>query len=565
MEVRVQIPSAISRRKPMVRACFIASLISMLAFTSACAQHDHGAAAGATGPPPLYNGLGTLRHKVTTKSPAAQKYFDQGLRLAFAFNHDEAGRAFREAARLDSSCAMAYWGQALVLGPNINMPMSEGAEMSAYALVRRAQYLAPKASEAERAIIEALVKRYDRVPGAYRAAHDSAYADAMRDLAKRYPDDLDAAVLCAEALMDLRPWDLWTLDGKPQPGTPEIVSILEGVLKRNPDHVGAIHYYIHAVEASPEPARAEPYADRLAKLTPYAGHLVHMPSHIYLRLGRYEDAQEINARAVAADRDYIKKQNVKGSYAVMYYPHNIQMRWSALCSQGRRADAIAAAKELAEAVPDSLIHEMPMAEFFLPSRYLTQVRFGLWDEILKEAAPPPGMPLRQAAWHYARGMALAAKGKAAEAAAERDSVGAIAGSMPAELYFSLNPAAAVFRFAEAHLTGEIAARSGRASEAIPLLKKAVGMQDSLRYDEPPPWNVTARQSLGVVYLAAGRAGEAEAVYRDDLARYPEEGWSLYGLTQALRAQNKTREAAAAEKRFRLAWAKSDVTLQASRY
>jgi len=340
---------------------------------------------------------------------------------------------------------------------------------------------------------------------------------------------------------------------------------LEGVLKRNPDHVGALHYYIHAVEASPEPARAEPYADRLAKLTPYAGHLVHMPSHIYLRVGRYEDAQAINARAVAADRDYIKKQNVKGIYTVMYYPHNLQMRWSALCSQGRRADAIAAAKELADAVSDSLIHEMPMAEFFRPSHYLTLVRFGLWDEILKEAPPPAGMPMRQAAWHYARGMALAAKGKAAEAAAERDSVGAIAGSMSPDAYFSLNPASAVFRFAEAHLTGEIAARSGKADEAIPLLQKAVGMQDSLRYDEPPPWPLTARQSLGAVLLAAGRAGEAEAVYREDLARYPEEGWSLYGLTQALRSQNKTKEAAAAEKRFRLAWVRSDVTLQASRY
>jgi tetratricopeptide (TPR) repeat protein len=250
---------------------------------------------------------------------------------------------------------------------------------------------------------------------------------------------------------------------------------------------------------------------------------------------------------------------------VMYYPHNLHMRWSALCSQGRRADAIAAAKDLAEAVPDSLIRGIPMAEFFRPSQYLTLVRFGLWDEILKEPAPPAGMPLRSAAWHYARGIALATKGNAAEASAERDSVGAIAASMPPELYASLNPAAAVFRFAEAHLSGEIAARTGKADEAIPLLKKAVAMQDSLHYDEPPPWNLTARQALGAVLLAAGKAAEAEAVYREDLDRFPEEGWSLYGLTQALRAQGKTKEAAAAEKRFGLAWAKSDVTLQSSRY
>jgi len=549
----------------MIRACFIASLLLLFASSSASAQHDHGSATTGSGPPPLYSGLGSLHHKVTTKSLVAQRYFDQGLRLAYAFTRAEAGRAFREAARLDSTCAMAYWGQALVLGPNINMPMSPEAEASAYPLARRAQSLAAKASEPERAYIEALAKRYDAVPGANRAAHDSAYADAMRDAARRYPSDLDAATLCAEALMDLRPWDFWTLDGRPQPGTPEIVSILEGVLKRNPDHIGALHYYIHTVEASPEPARAEPYADRLAKLTPYAGHLVHMPSHIYLRVGRYEDAQVINARAIAADRDYIKKQKVKGIYTVMYYPHNLQMRWSALCSQGRRADAIAAAKDLADAVPDSLIHEMPMAEFFRPSHYLTQVRFGLWDEVLKEAAPPADMPMRRAAWHYARGMALAATGKSAEAAAERDSVGAIAGSFPADAYFSLNPAAAVFRFAEAHLTAEIAARSGKTDEAIPLLQKAVATQDSLRYDEPPPWSLTARQSLGAVLLAAGRAGDAEAVYREDLARFPEEGWSLYGLTQALRAQDKTKEAAAAEKRFLLAFARSDVTLQASRY
>ncbi len=549
----------------MIRARFAAPLLLFVTFGSASAQHEHATAAESAGPPPLYKGIGTLQHKVTTQSPMAQKYFDQGLRLAYAFNHDEAGRAFREASRLDSSCAMAFWGQALVLGPNINLPMSPEAEARAFTLLRRAQDLAPRASEQDRAYIEALGKRYDPVPAANRAAHDSAYAGAMRGLTKRYPDDLDAATLCAEALMDLRPWDLWTLDGKPQPGTPEIVSILEGVLKRNPDHVGALHYYIHAVEASPEPARAEPYADRLATLTPNAGHLVHMPSHIYLRVGRYEDAQAINARAVAADRDYIKKQNVKGVYPVMYYPHNIHMRWSALCSQGRRAEAIAAAKDLAEAVSDSVIHEMPMAEFFRATHYLTQVRFGLWDEILKDSAPPAAMPFRQAAWHYARGMALAAKGSVAEASAERDSVGRIAGSFPAEIYYSLNPASAVFRFAEAHLTGEIAARSGKTEDAISLLQKAAGMQDSLRYDEPPPWNLTARQSLGAVLLGAGRAAEAEAVYREDLARYPEEGWSLFGLTQALRAQKKVKEAAAAEKRFRESWVRSDVTLQASRY
>ncbi|MGH7682099.1 MAG: tetratricopeptide repeat protein [Candidatus Eiseniibacteriota bacterium] len=549
----------------MIRVGVLVALLVLAAAVPAAAhEHGHDAAAG-TGAPPLYDGLGILEHKVTTASAQAQRYFNQGLRLTYAFNHDEAGRAFREAAVLDSNCAMAWWGQALVLGPNINMPMSEDAEKSAYTLAQRALALAPKASEADRAYIEALAKRYDAAPGLYRAAHDSAYADAMRGVMKRFPEDLDAAVLCAEALMDLRPWDFWTLDGKPQPGTLEIMSILEGVLKKNPDHVGALHYYIHTVEASPEPARAEAYADRLAKLTPYAGHLIHMPSHIYMRVGRYEDAQQINARAIAADRDYIQKQKITGMYSVMYYPHNLQMRWYALVSQGRRAESIAAAKELDKAVPDSIIRALPMAESFRCSSYLTRVRFGLWEEILKDAGPPAGMPLMSAAWHYARGMAFAATGRAVQAAAERDSVAAAAAAFPPEAYVSLNPAGPVFQFAAAHLTGEIAARSGKTDDAIRLLTAAVALEDSLRYDEPPQWPQTARQSLGAVLLGAGRAAEAEAVYREDLVHCADSGWSLYGLTQALRMQRKTDEATATEKRFRQAWMKSDVTLMASRY
>ena len=549
----------------MSRIGVFVTLLLLAAPLPAAAQHQHDAATGAAVAPPLYDGLGVLQHKVTTQNAIAQKYFNQGLRLTYAFNHDEAGRAFREAARLDSTCAMAWWGQALVLGPNINMPMSAEAEASAYKLTKRAMALAPKATEEERMYIEALSKRYDSEPGMNRAAHDSAYADAMRGVMNHNPDDLDAAALCAEALMDLRPWDLWTLDGKPQPGALEIVSILERVLQRNPDHIGALHYYIHAVEASPEPARAEPYADRLAKLTPYAGHLIHMPSHIYMRVGRYEDAQSINARAIAADRDYIKKQNITGMYSLMYYPHNLQMRWYALTAQGRRAESIAAAKELDQAIPDDVIRQVPMVEFFRASYYLTKVRFGLWEEAIKEPPPPAGMPVRGAAWHYARGMAFAATSKSAAAMAERDSLAAIAASIPPEVYISLNPAAAIIGFAAAHLTGEIAARGGKTDDAVRELKRAIALEDSLRYDEPPQWPLTARESLGAVLLTAGRAAEAEAVYREDLARHPDSGWSLYGLTQSLRVQKKTQDAAASEKQFRRAWAKADVTLQASRY
>ncbi|HTK68242.1 MAG TPA: tetratricopeptide repeat protein [Candidatus Eisenbacteria bacterium] len=548
----------------MLRRVSLALAIAALSAAPAQAQHNHHTAPSSGSAAPLLEGLGSVHREIKTSAPLAQKYFDQGLRLAYGFNHEEAKRAFLEAARLDSTCAMAWWGAALVLGPNINLPMSPEAETEAYRYAQRA--LACKdAPPLERAMVEAVAKRYDATAGMNRAAHDSAYADAMRAIHKEHPADPDIATLTAESLMDLRPWDYWAMDGKAQPGTMEIVSILEGVLKAHPDHIGAIHLYIHAVEESPEPGRAEKYADKLAKLAPNAGHLVHMPSHIHLRVGRYADAVDYNAKAIAADRAYIGKYNPPGVYPIMYYPHNIHMRWSALLSSGRRADALQAARDLATAVPDSIVVAMPMAEFFRVAPYLTQARFGLWEEALNEPAPKTGMPFQRGAWHYARGMAYAAGGKYAEAQAERDSVAAVASSLTPDVYFGLNPAAPVFRFAAAHLAGEIALRRGNNDEAIQLLSTAAGLQDSLHYDEPPAWQQTARQSLGAALLAAGRSADAEAVYREDLARYPETGWSLYGLTQALRAEGKTKEAAEAEKRFRRAWAKSDTKLVASRF
>lgn len=548
----------------MLRRISLALVVAALSAAPALAQHDHHTTPSSGSAAPLLEGLGSAHREIKTSAPLAQKYFDQGLRLAYGFNHEEAKRAFLEAARLDSTCAMAWWGAALVLGPNINLPMSPEAETEAYRYAQRA-LACKEAPPLERAMVEAVAKRYDAAAGMNRAAHDSAYADAMRAIHKEHPADPDIATLTAESLMDLRPWDYWTLDGKAQPGTMEIVSILEGVLKAHPDHVGAIHLYIHAVEESPEPGRAEKYADKLARLAPNAGHLVHMPSHIHLRVGRYADAVDYNAKAIAADRAYIGRYNPPGVYPIMYYPHNIHMRWSALLSSGRRADALQAARDLATAVPDSIVVAMPMAEFFRVAPYLTQARFGLWEEALKEPAPKTGMPFQRGAWHYARGMAYAAGGKYAEAQAERDSVAAVASSLTPDVYFGLNPAASVFRFAAAHLAGEIALRRGDNDEAIQLLNTAAGLQDSLHYDEPPAWQQTARQSLGAALLAAGRAADAEAVYREDLARYPETGWSLYGLTQALRAEGKTKEAAEAEKRFRRAWAKSDTKLVASRF
>jgi tetratricopeptide (TPR) repeat protein len=539
------------------------ALALVLGAGPACAQHDHSGSAASGSGTPMFTGLGSVHHAVGTKSPQAQKLFDQGLRLCYAFNHDEAIRSFHEAARADSTCAMVWWGIALAHGPNINMPMSAEAEQKALDALARAKALASKAPAADRAYIAALGHRYGTPVGENRAPRDSAYAKAMRGLMKRYPKDADASVLCAEALMDLRPWDLYDEGGQPKPGATEIVSILEGVLKRFPNHTGAIHLYIHSVEASASPERAEEVADRLAKLTPEAGHLVHMPSHIYLRVGRYDDAAALNQRAIEVDRDYIKRYDIQTIYRMMYYPHNIHMRWSALCSAGRSAEAAATARELTGEVTWDAVRQMPPMEFFRAVEYFTPARFGKWDEILALSPPPPDMLTTRAIWHYTRGLALAAKGKTGEADAEQDSVETIAAMIPADAYFSLNPAKPVVEFAAALLDGEIRARSGKTDDAVRLLTAAAGMQDSLRYDEPPPWYSTARQALGAVLLGAGRAKEAATVYREDLRRFPENGWSLYGLAESIKASGAANTSE--ETRFKKAWDKADVALSASRF
>jgi tetratricopeptide (TPR) repeat protein len=544
-----------------VHAVFALALV--LGAAPALAQHHHGSSPSSASETPMFTGLGSVHHAVGTKSARAQKLFDQGLRLCFAFNHDEAIRSFQEAARADSTCSMPWWGIAFAYGPNINLPMTAEAEQKALDALARAKALAKKAPAADRAFIAALGHRYGAPVGENRASRDSAYANAMRDLKKRYPNDPDAAVLCAEALMDLRPWDLYTEAGDPKPGATEIVSILENVLKRFPNHTGAIHLYIHSLEASANPERAEEAADRLAKLTPEAGHLVHMPSHIYLRVGRYDDAAALNAKAIQVDRDYIKRYDIQTVYRWMYYPHNIHMRWSALCSAGRSADAAASARELLEAVPWDAVRQMPPMEFFRAVEYFTPARFGKWDEILAQSSPPPDMRTSVAIWHYARGLALAAKGRTGEANAEQDSVEAIAAALPPDAYFSLNPSKPVIQFAAVLLDGEIRARSGQTDQAVQLLTTAAGMQDSLRYDEPPPWYGTARQALGAVLLGAGRAKDAATVYREDLKRFPENGWSLYGLDEAIKASGEAN--ASEEARFKKAWVDADVELSTSRF
>ena len=528
-------------------------------------HHHHGQPAQNTASLPLFQGLSTWTHKVTTSSPDAQKYFDQGLRFIYGFNHDEATRSFKEAARLDPNCAMAYWGIAFTLGPNYNLPTDPERAKAAYEAAQRALTLAPQVSEKERAYIDAIAKRYGADPQADRRALDVAFADAMREVAKRYPDDLDAATLFAESLMNLRPWDLWTPDGKPQPGTEEIVAALESVLQRNPDHLGAIHYYIHAVEASQQPERAERYADRLGKVAPGAGHLVHMPSHIYMRIGRYKDANISNARAAKVDEDYLETHNVQGVYRIMYYPHNVHFQWAAATMEGRSKEALTAARKLVAQTSVEFVKQMPMVEFVPPTLLFGLARFGKWQEILQQPAPPEELQYTTAIWHYVRGLAFAATGNLDEAMIKQAKVSEMAAAMPIDRIIGQNSAVALLNVAAKTLQGEIAARRGSIDVAIQVLEEAVRLQDALKYEEPPPWYFPVRQSLGAVLLAARRVTEAEQVYRDDLKVNPENGWALFGLAKSLRAQKKDKEASTIEKRFRKAWARADVKLTASRF
>lgn len=549
--------------------CVIWGLCLCLAPTASfaeAAEHRHGvSSAPAAGTVPLYTGLGNVRHTVTTRSPLAQRFFNQGLALCYAFNHDEAIRAFREAARLDPGCAMAHWGIALALGPNVNLPVDPDRERQAYEEVRQALGLAKKATARERAYIQALATRYSDDPMADLHALDVAYADAMRQLSAKYPQDLDVAVLYAEALLDTRPWDWWTNGGEPQPGTQEAIAALERVLRKVPSHIGANHLYIHAVEESPHPERAVPSANRLARLAPNAGHLVHMPSHIYLRVGRYHEATELNRKAIAVDRAYIEKEKPGGVYPVMYYVHNMHMAWAAMNMEGRSTEALRMARTVADHVPLDVVRQMPPMEFWLPVPYYAMARFGKWDEILSEPTPPADMRFTTAMWHYARGLAYAAKGQADVAGAERDSLAAIEEATPPDQVQGLNLARPVLRVARIVLAGEIAMRGGRLDEAIEQFRTAVAVQDTLHYDEPPPWYYPVRQSLGAALLKAGRPVEAETVYREDLKRNPANGWSLCGLAQSLNARGRVTEATQAQKRFEQAWARADVKLESSTF
>ncbi len=490
---------------------------------------------------PLYDKLGTLHYSITTSKPLAQRYFDQGLRLYYAFNHQEAIRSFQEGVRLDPNCAMCYWGIALAHGPNINAPMDAASGRLAYAAIQQAGHHATKVSHREQALIRALATRYSVEPSADRAELDAAYSRAMADVTKRLPDDLEAKTLYAESLMDLSPWAYWTADGKPKLDTTTFLSHLEQVLAAEPSHPGANHFYIHAVEAV-QPERALAAAERLADLMPGAGHLVHMPGHIYIRVGRYEDAIKANEHAVHADEAYIRDHNpAAGIYVLGYYPHNYDFLAFAASMIGRETQAIATADKIADLVPQELLHQpgMTFLQHHQTRNLQMRVRFGRWDELLSVEEPAQDLPHARAIWLYAHGRALVARGylKAADATfAQLRAI--VQDPQLRSLRLEFNPSEAVLRIAVEVLAGHIDAAKGDLPGAINHLRDAVRREDALVYGEPPEWTVPVREELGVVLLKLGRPEEAEQVFREDLKRFPRNSWAQQGLADARRVLNR---------------------------
>jgi tetratricopeptide (TPR) repeat protein len=505
----------------------------------------------------LLPGLGAHHHPVSTKNPEAQKFFDQGLTLLYAFNHDEAARSFVRAAELDPALAMAHWGIAVAKGPNYNLDADEGQWKAAWAALQKAQQLAARTSQPERDYIRALAKRYSPDPKADRKALGVAYKEAMGALARKYPDDLDAATLYAESAMNLRPWKLWSPDGAPAEGTAEIVAVLEGVLRRNPHHPGANHYYIHAVEASPHPERALPSAHRLETLVPGAGHLVHMPAHIHMRVGDYAAAARANERAIAADQAYFKRTGAGGVYRVMYYPHNIHFLAIARCYEGRFAEAKKAADQLAAHVKPH-VDEMPMLEGFLTVPPMVLVRFQRWDDILAAPAPGEKQQLTRATWHFARALAHLAKGDRQRAGRERQAFLALKKGLPKEAKVSdWNTAEDVLGIAQDVLDARLALAGGDRDKAVALLRRAVKGEDALHYGEPPDWILPAREVLGAALLVGGDAAGAEKVFRAGLVKAPRCGRCLFGLRESLRAQGNKHAARLVDQEFRAAWKDAD--------
>lgn len=508
-------------------------------------------------------GLGQHHHTISTKNPEAQRFFDQGLTLVFAFNHEEAARAFRRASELDPQSATAFWGIALAFGPCINLDVDPPHEKAAYEAVQKALLLAPGATQKERDYIHALATRYSSDPKVDLRKLDVEYANAMRELSKSYPDDLDAATLYAESLMDLHPWKLWSLDGRPTEGTEEIVAVLESVLRRDPNHIGANHYYIHATEASPHAEWALTSARRLETLAPAAGHLVHMPAHTYMRVGDYVSAAHSNAAGADADRVYLRESGTTGSmYDMLYYCHNLHFLAASYSMAGDFRHAKEAGDELAAHVAP-MLHEMPIAEMYAPYPIFVLVRFHRWDEVLKVPPPNPNLAMTTAFWHFARGAAFAAKSQIETAEAERRTLGAAYRDTPADLEFSMfsNKARTFLELAANILDARIATAKGDRGQAISYWEKAVEIEDGLYYGEPPEWFYPVRESLGAALLLNGEANRAESVFRSDLDQYPRNPRSLFGLLKALEVQQKSSDVEEVRIEFEAAWKNADVQLE----
>jgi tetratricopeptide (TPR) repeat protein len=514
---------------------------------------------------PLFDGLGSYHYPITTRSKLAQRYFDQGLMLCYAFNHKEAIRSFQGALKEDADCAMAHWGVAYASGPHVNKPMSNEDNERAWPAVEKAVALKSKASPKERAYIDALAQRYQSEFHEDRSALDKAYAVAMRSVVKEYPDDLDAQTLLAEALMDTMPWDYWLKDRSPKPETEEAVAALRFVIARNPDHPGANHFYVHAVEAGPSPELGLPSADRLLNFAPQAGHLVHMPGHIYMRVGQYHDAALANERSVKADQSYIHDCKAQGFYPGVYYPHNVHFLWYATLFEGRSSDALSAAKKAAEIATDNYCGPSKALEAprFRHLPWLTLMRFGRWEEVLKVAQPPStnDFLIDRAMWHFTRGLAFVAQGQADNAAGEhREMLKLLESGEAKNLDNPHFPASSVLTIAEQWLAGKAAGASGDARAMIQHLENAVVAEDALPYMEPAYWPLPVRPTLGAALLKTGDAAAAEQVFREDLKRWPRNGWGLLGLEQSLRVQGKVQAGDLVHRQFEAAWTHADVKL-----
>lgn len=547
-------------------------LLLLLGSTPAGAQEGERAggpeeAPEEAGPPPLRDDLGDHHHPVTTSDPAVQAYFDQGLRLTYAFQHDEAVRSFRAATRLAPACAMCWWGIAWASGPNINAAMDSAGGARAHEAIRQALRHLEGVSEREAAYVRAMAGRYGADPSAERAERDSAYARAMRKVADRWPEDDDAQVLAAEALMLLSPWDYWTEEGQPRPGTPELLERLRTVTGRNEEHAGACHFYIHAVEAA-HPARALPCAGRIADLMPGAGHVVHMPGHVYIRVGRYADAVEANRRAIRVDHEQHVEDRGKTAYTLAYHPHNYHFLSYAASMSGQGEVALEAARGLAAKVDRSMMREPGYGalQHYLATPLRVMVRFGRWEAILAEPAPPGDLPYPRGTWRYARAMAHARTGNLDAAEEELARLREIRGrpELRETKVWGLNSTAAILGVAAKVVEGEVAAARGDLAGAVEALEEGVRREAELTYDEPPPWHLPVRHVLGAVLLEADRPEAAEAVYRRALERFPENGWALYGLAAALERQGRSDAAAGVRARFERAWRSADVELPASR-